>query len=36
MYKQLIYEKEAKNIPWRKHSSFNNGAGENGQPHAKE
>ena len=28
MYKQLIYEKEAKNIPWRKHSSFNNGAGE--------
>lgn len=36
MYKQLIYEKEAKNIPRRKLQEMSNHAGENGLPYVKE
>ena len=35
-YSQLIYDKEGKNIQWRKDSLFNSGAGKTGQPHVKE
>ena len=38
IYRQLIYNRGAKNIQWRKNSLFStiNGAGKTGQPYAKE
>ena len=35
-YGQLIYDKEDKDIQWRKDSLFNSGAGKTGQLHVKE
>ena len=38
IYIQIIYNRGAKNIQWRKNSLFNtiNGAGKTGQPYAKQ
>ena len=38
IYRQLIYNRGAKNIQWRKNCLFStiNGAGKTGQPYAKE
>ena len=35
-YEHLIFDKEGKNIQWRKDNLFNNGAGKTGQPLVKE
>ena len=36
LYRQIIFDKNAKNIQWRKGSVFNSGSGKIGKPSAKE
>ena len=35
-YRQILYDKLAKNIQWRKKILFSNGVWKTGKPHAKE